>query len=108
MHSASVSAAVNVNALSFQSSRKPTRRSFCMTKVDENDRGGVQEGRHAGRPLQGLAMRRSLNDVGADRRVRPVADQPYSVRRATDGSTRAARQAGMRLARLETPSSSEA
>ena len=73
MHKASVSAAVSVNALSFHSSRRPTR----------------------------------ISELILDRReIQVPVFRGYSMRRACEGSTLAARQAGMMLAMAETPSSS--
>ena len=77
--SASVATVVMVNALSRQRSRRPTRRSEII-RVDRRD-----------------AVKRSSPNCSV-----------YSIRSASDGSTREARQAGMRLARADTHSSTRA
>src|ERR1700730_6205925 len=42
MHKASVSAAVSEKALSFHTSRRPTRMSLCMMHIDGERRGDVR------------------------------------------------------------------
>src|SRR5262249_37996712 len=92
MHSASVSAAVRVNALSFQSSRRPTRRSDIIRTLDANRVRWV-------RSVPGVRRARPLRGQTSDFKL-----LTYSVLSASDGCTRAARQAGIKLARAETPS----
>src|SRR5262249_8298106 len=80
MQTASVSAAVSVNAGSFQSSRSATRRSATIRHLDENAAVQVRAPRGGG----------------------------YSIRNAAVGSTREARRAGTKLASADTASSTAA
>src|SRR5438445_6474321 len=105
MHKASVNPAVMVNALSLASRRRPTRRSLLIGVFDGEQPRTVRAFRIAGFQNVRIAGRKGRKDC--DLRFLQFCNPAilqyfYSTRRAADGSTPAARRAGIRFASAET------